>query len=164
MERIRKNGSVRNYLNQYPAHLVNLQSLMKPLIADIEELAEEYRARWTKAWEKGEFDVDEQARLKTIQIEIEKRQGQIETYRERAKQGYEAMNNYRTTTVDSAASAIRKGSVEAAQMENRMQIVNPVRQDIEKVRKAISSLGKTGKDFYHDYRENSRTAPKYTAV
>lgn len=164
MERIRKNGPVRNYLNQYPAHLVNLQSLMQPLIADIEELAEEYRARWTKAWEKGEFDVDEQARLKTIRIEIEKRQGQIETYRERAKQGYEAMNNYRTTTVDSAASAIRKGSVEAAQLESRMQIVNPVRQDIEKVRKAINSLGKTGKDFYHDYRENSRTAPKYTAV
>lgn len=164
MERIRKNGPVRNYLNQYPAHLVNLQSLMKPLIADIEKLAEEYRARWTKAWEKGEFDVDEQARLKTIRIEIEKRQGQIETYRERAKQGYDAMNNYRTTTVDSTASAIRKGSVEAAQLESRMQIVNPVRQDIEKVRKAINSLGKTGKEFYHEYRENSKTTQKYTAV
>lgn len=164
MERIRQNGPIRNYLNQYPAHLVNLQSLMQPLIADIEELAEQYRARWTKAWEKGEFDVDEQARLKKIRIEIEQRQGQIETYRERAKQGYEAMNNYRTTTVDSAASAIRKGSVEAAQLESRMQIVNPVRQDIEKVRKAINSLGKTGKEFYHEYRENSKTTQKYTAV
>ena len=164
MDRLKKNGSRKNWMDQYPVHLTNLQSLMKPLTDGIRELSEQYRTRWAKAMEKEEFDPDEQARLDSIRIEIEKRQEKIEAYRERAKQGYEVMNQYRTTTVSSTSSAIQKGSVEAAELENRMQIVNPVRQDIEKVRKAINSLGKTGKDFYHDYRENNKTNQTYTAI
>ena len=151
-------------MNQYPVHLGNLQNLLKPLTDEIKRMSEKYKKQREDALKDGKIDSDEEAKLNAIRIEIEKRQGKIESYRNRAKQGYEVMEQYRATVVNSTSSAIQKGSTEAAVLENRMQIVNPVRQDIEKVRKAINNLGKTGKDFYHDYRENNKTNPKYTAV
>lgn len=164
MNQLKQNGSRRDWMNQYPVHLGNLQNLLKPLTDEIKRMSEKYKKQREDALKDGKIDSNEEAKLNAIRIEIEKRQGKIESYRNRAKQGYEVMEQYRATVISSTSSAIQKGSTEAAVLENRMQIVNPVRQDIEKVRKAINNLGKTGKDFYHDYLENNKTNPKYTAV
>lgn len=164
MNQLKQNGTRRDWMNQYPVHLGNLQNLLKPLTDEIKRMSEKYKKQREDALQDGKIDSDEEAKLNALRIEIGKRQEKIESYRNRAKQGYDVMEQYRATVISSTSSAIQKGSTEAAVLENRMQIVNPVRQDIEKVRKAINNLGKTGKDFYHDYLENNKTNPKYIAV